>query len=212
MTDSIKFILNDSMREVSDLPPTMTVLQYLRTQAGLTGTKEGCAEGDCGACTAILGTLIDGRVEYKTINACIVFLPVLDGRHLITVENLKAKDGTLHPVQKAMVECHGSQCGFCTPGFVVSLAALHHNKKGATDEEIQDAIAGNLCRCTGYRPILDAARKADKVAKRSALSTDIKALGALQRKKMFSYEGGGKFFAPVNVQELADTLARNPGA
>jgi xanthine dehydrogenase small subunit len=213
MSDTIKFILNDGAREVSGLPPTMTVLQYLRTRENLTGTKEGCAEGDCGACTAILGTVINGKVEYKTINACIVFLPVLDGHHLVTVENLKAKDGTLHPVQKAMVECHGSQCGFCTPGFVMSLAALHHNKKGATDEEIQDAIAGNLCRCTGYRPILDAAHKADKVTKRSVLSSDIKKLDSMQRQKMFCYESGGsKFFAPRNVNELADVLTKNPGA
>ncbi len=176
MSDPIKFILNDEVREVADLPPTMTVLQYLRTQERLTGTKEGCAEGDCGACTVIMGTVIGGKVEYKTINACIVFLPVLDGRHVITVENLK-KDGAPHPVQKAMVECHGSQCGFCTPGFVMSLAALHHNTKGASDEEIQDAIAGNLCRCTGYGPIIDAARKADKAKKRAVLSSDIKMLG-----------------------------------
>ena len=213
MPDPIKFILNDEVREVADLPPTMTVLQYLRTQERLTGTKEGCAEGDCGACTVIMGTVIGGKVEYKTINACIVFLPVLDGRHVITVENLKAADGALHPVQKAMVECHGSQCGFCTPGFVMSLAALHHNKKGASDEEIQDAIAGNLCRCTGYRPILDAARKADKVKKRAVLSSDIKMIEGMQRKKMFSYEGGGgKYFAPVTAKELADALTAHPGA
>ncbi|HTK85696.1 MAG TPA: xanthine dehydrogenase small subunit [Patescibacteria group bacterium] len=212
MFDVIKFILNDEVREVSGLPPTMTVLQWLRTQAGLTGTKEGCAEGDCGACTTILGTLKDGKVEYKTINSCIVFLPVLDGHHLITVENLK-KNGTPHPVQKAMVDCHGSQCGFCTPGFVMSLAALHHNKQDATEEEIQDAIAGNLCRCTGYRPILDAARKADKVKKRAVLASDIRGLREMQRKSMFTYEGGGgKFFAPRGVQELADVLAKYPTA
>jgi xanthine dehydrogenase small subunit len=212
MFDVIKFILNDEVREVSGLSPTMTVLQWLRTQAGLTGTKEGCAEGDCGACTTILGTLKDGKVVYKTINSCIVFLPVLDGHHLITVENLK-KNGTPHPVQKAMVDCHGSQCGFCTPGFVMSLATLHHNKQGATEEEIQDAIAGNLCRCTGYRPILDAARKADKVKKRAVLASDIRGLQEMQRKSIFSYEGGGgKFFAPRGVQELADVLAKYPAA
>ncbi|MBU6475796.1 MAG: 2Fe-2S iron-sulfur cluster binding domain-containing protein, partial [Alphaproteobacteria bacterium] len=107
MSDTIKFMLNDQVREVAGLPPTMTILQYLRLQERLTGTKEGCAEGDCGACTVIVGKLDNGKVEYEAINACIVFLPALDGRHLITVENLG-----MNAVQKAMVSCHGSQCGF----------------------------------------------------------------------------------------------------
>jgi xanthine dehydrogenase small subunit len=207
MTDTIKFILNDTVREVSGLPPTTTILQYLRMQERLTGTKEGCAEGDCGACTVIVGELSGDKAAYQAVNACIVFLPTLDGRHIITVEHLK-----MNPVQKAMVSCHGSQCGFCTPGFVMSLSALLHNKAKASDENIQDAIAGNLCRCTGYRPILDAARAANKAEERH-LASDVKTLKTLQRQKMFAYEADGKkFFSPRTVKELADILALYPEA
>ena len=212
MADSIKFILNGSLREVSGLPPTMTLLQYLRTQAHLTGTKEGCAEGDCGACTVAVGRLKNGKVDYQSINACIAFLPTLDGREVVTVEHLKSKTGKLNPVQDAMVKCHGSQCGFCTPGFVMALSTLMNNKENANDEDIQDAIAGNLCRCTGYRPILDAARMANE-SKDRALPADAKTLEGLRRDKMFSYEAGGaKFFAPVTAQELAEVYAAHPRA
>lgn len=212
MTDTIKFILNDALREVSGLSPVMTVLQYLREKEHLKGTKEGCAEGDCGACTVLVGELMDGVVRYKSINACIAFLPTLDGKQVITVEHLKSPDGNLHPVQQAMVQCHGSQCGFCTPGFVMSLCALHNNKPGADDEAIHDAIAGNLCRCTGYRPILDAARMAEK-SKGGALGADAKKLKGLQRRKMFHYETDeGKFFAPVTLAELAEIVAAYPDA
>ncbi|MDE2337265.1 MAG: xanthine dehydrogenase small subunit [Alphaproteobacteria bacterium] len=207
MSDTIKFMLNDQVREVAGLPPTMTILQYLRLQERLTGTKEGCAEGDCGACTVIVGKLDNGKVEYEAINACIVFLPALDGRHLITVENLG-----MNAVQKAMVSCHGSQCGFCTPGFVMSLTACMNNHDSASDENIQDAISGNLCRCTGYRPILDAARMANKDKERH-LKTDVAALEKLQRGEMFSYEHGGqKFFSPRTPEELAETYAQYPDA
>jgi xanthine dehydrogenase small subunit len=207
MTDTIKFILNDTVREVSGLPPTTTILQYLRMQERLTGTKEGCAEGDCGACTVIVGELSGDKAAYQAVNACIVFLPTLDSRHIITVEHLK-----MNPVQKAMVSCHGSQCGFCTPGFVMSLSALLHNKSNASEENIQDAIAGNLCRCTGYRPILDAAHTANKAEERH-LAADVKTLKTLQRQKIFAYEAAGKkFFSPRTVKELADTLAQYPDA
>ncbi len=212
MTDTIKFILNDALREVSGLSPVTTVLQYLRESEHLKGTKEGCAEGDCGACTVLVGELMDGTVRYKAINACIAFLPTLDGKQVITVEHLKSPDGNLHPVQQAMVQCHGSQCGFCTPGFVMSLSALHDNKPGADDDAIHDAIAGNLCRCTGYRPILDAARMAGK-SKGGALDADAKKLKTLQRRTMFQYETGeGKFFAPVTLAELAEIVAAYPDA
>lgn len=201
-------MLNNELREVSGLPPATTVLQYLRMQERLTGTKEGCAEGDCGACTVIVGTLAENeKVEYQAINACIAFLPTLDGRHLITVEHLK-----MNPVQQAMVACHGSQCGFCTPGFVMSLCALMHNKSAPTDQNIQDSIAGNLCRCTGYRPILDAARDAAK-AREQYLASDIKTLKGLQRDRLFSYEApAGKFFSPRTAAELAEVLAEYPAA
>ena len=209
MNDTIKFILNGTIREVSGLSPVTTILQYLREKEHLKGTKEGCAEGDCGACTVLVGELTDGTVKYKAINACIAFLPILDGKQVITVENLKSSSGTLHPVQQAMVECHGSQCGFCTPGFVMSLCAL---KPDAGDEDIHDAIAGNLCRCTGYRPILDAARMAGK-SEYTGLESDAKKLKELQRRTMFHYETAeGKFFAPVTMAELANIVAAHPDA
>ena len=212
MTDSIKFILNGKLTEVAGLPTAMTLLQYLRTQKKLTGTKEGCAEGDCGACTVAVGRLQNGKVDYQSINACIAFLPTLDGREVVTVEHLKVKTGKMNPVQDAMVKCHGSQCGFCTPGFVMALSTLMNNTANATDDNIQDAIAGNLCRCTGYRPIVDAARVANKDKDR-ALPSDAKTLETLQRKKMLSYEAGGaKFFAPVTVEELAEVYGQHPDA
>ena len=209
MSDKIRFILNDAPHEISGIDPTVTVLQYLREHARLKGTKEGCAEGDCGACTVVLGEAVNGETRYKAVNACIMFIPVLDGKHLITVEHLRDKQsGALHPVQQAMVDCHSSQCGFCTPGFVMSLYALGHNKDNPDDTDIQNALAGNLCRCTGYRPILDAARNmgAFKI-------TDNKMLEDLQRKTGLAYEAGGiKFFAPRKEHEFSALLAEYPAA
>ena len=141
----VRFLLNGETVELSGVAPTATLLDWLRETRGLTGTKEGCNEGDCGACTVMVG----GRA----LNACILFLPQLDGQVVQTVEGACEPDGTLHPVQQAMVDHHGSQCGFCTPGFVMSMVAAHRD--GATDTE--DRLAGNLCRCTGYAPILRAA-------------------------------------------------------
>ena len=137
--------------------PRTTLLDWLRLQERSTGTKEGCAEGDCGACAVVVVRERDGRLVYEPVNSCITLLGQLDGAELITVEDL-ADDGVLHPVQEAMAREHGSQCGFCTPGIVMSLFAHYHECDGATSrDEINDALAGNLCRCTGYRPIVDAA-------------------------------------------------------
>ena len=122
--DHIRFMLDGEVRTVGGFDPTLTVLEYLRETAGRCGTKEGCAEGDCGACTVSLGELVDGRVRYRAVNACILFLGAIDGKELVTVESLTAVDALAHPVQQALVDCHGSQCGFCTPGFVMSLYAL----------------------------------------------------------------------------------------
>ncbi len=152
--------------------PTRTVLDWLREDARCTGTKEGCNEGDCGACTVVVAELapagaasddVVGGLRLRSANACIQFLPTLDGKALFTVEDLAAADGALHPVQQAMVDCHGSQCGFCTPGFVMSLWATyqHHTARGTrpTRQQLADELSGNLCRCTGYRPILDAGER-----------------------------------------------------
>ncbi|HZF37142.1 MAG TPA: 2Fe-2S iron-sulfur cluster-binding protein, partial [Candidatus Angelobacter sp.] len=157
MTDNIRFLLGHERRELRDVDPTMTVLNYLRLVERRCGTKEGCAEGDCGACTVVLGEPAGERIRYRAVNSCIQFLSTLDGKQLITVEQLKDDAGRLHPVQQAMVDAHGSQCGFCTPGFVMSLFALFHGQDRPERDDINDALAGNLCRCTGYGPIVTAA-------------------------------------------------------
>ncbi len=158
-SQTLRFVLNGRVECLDQPPPTLTVLDYLREVAGLKGTKEGCAEGDCGACTVVLGELAkDGRrIAYRAVNSCIRFLPTLDGKELVTVEDLRQPSGAAHPVQQSMIDNHASQCGFCTPGFVMSLFALYLNEGGAERERILDALSGNLCRCTGYRPIIDAA-------------------------------------------------------
>lgn len=149
--------------QVSDQNPTRSVLSFLRENQGLVGTKEGCAEGDCGACTVVIGELVDDELQMRTINACILFLPTLHGKALFTVEYLRQHNGDLHPVQQAMVDCHGSQCGFCTPGFVMSLWDKYNEYEGCESrpdrQELADHLSGNLCRCTGYRPILEAGWK-----------------------------------------------------
>ena len=151
---AISFLLNGTPVTLTDPPPTRTLLDWLREERGLKGTKEGCNEGDCGACTVMVS---DGHGR-RALNACILFLPQLDGKAVHTVEGLRAPDGALHPVQQAMVDHHGSQCGFCTPGFVMSMAAGQIN--GVTDHDTN--LAGNLCRCTGYAPIVRAAEAASQ--------------------------------------------------
>ena len=151
----VPFVL-DGREVAAECEPTTTLLQYLRETLGRTGTKEGCAEGDCGACTVVIGEPGPGRMDYRAVNACIRFLPTVAGKEVITVESLRQPDGSLHPVQQAMVEAHASQCGFCTPGFVMSLFALYLNERKPDRGQVLDALAGNLCRCTGYRPIVDA--------------------------------------------------------
>ena len=149
----ITFLLNGEVVSLSNVSPTTTLLDWLREERGLTGTKEGCNEGDCGACSV----MITDENGSRALNGCILFLPQVNGKAVTTVEGMASADGTLHPVQETMIEHHGSQCGFCTPGFVVSMATAHLN--GATDHDVQ--LAGNLCRCTGYAPIIRAAKAAE---------------------------------------------------
>ena len=175
MANTLRFLLNGKRVELTDVNPHLSLLDFVREHRHLTGTKEGCAEGDCGACTVVIGDLMhDGagrdRVALSPINACIRLLPTLDGKAVFTVESLKAASGALHPTQQAMVDCHGSQCGFCTPGFVMSLFALFKNEASPNRAQTCAAIAGNLCRCTGYRPILDAAQVMYQAAPKAALS------------------------------------------
>ena len=160
----IQFLLNNEMIELKSFAPSLSVLDWLRTNKGKVGSKEGCASGDCGACTVVVGNLVDGKWHYKSVNACLTLLGNLHGKHIITVEALTTKMNPdvedLHPVQKAMVECHGSQCGFCTPGFIMSLFMLYLNYTTYPGKEIVvQALGGNLCRCTGYQPIFKAAEK-----------------------------------------------------
>jgi xanthine dehydrogenase small subunit len=220
MRDHIRFLLGDEPIELRDIDPTMTVLDWLRLERGRTGTKEGCAEGDCGACTVVVVKAEDGILTWRAVNGCILFLPMLDGCQLFTVEDLKAPDGRLHLVQKAMVDCHGSQCGFCTPGFVMSLFALFYNGLEPTDQYIDDALAGNLCRCTGYAPIAAAARQiyeeenilaedwvavndADTVARLDALADG---------ETVCVGPEGREFYAPADIDGLAEVLADKPEA
>ena len=162
MTEPIRFYHRNAIREIKDAPVTRTVLQYLREDAHCTGTKEGCAEGDCGACTVLVGRLHQGALVYEPINACIRFLAACHGCHIVTVEHLKGPDGGLHPVQRAMVDHHASQCGFCTPGFVMALYGLWMENPAPDVVQVETALQGNLCRCTGYEPIVRAALAAGR--------------------------------------------------
>jgi xanthine dehydrogenase small subunit len=157
MSNAIRFTLNGALREVTGVSPSTTVLDWLRAQR-LTGTKEGCAEGDCGACTVVLDRGSNATSRYQAINSCLMLLPQLDGLDVLTVEGI-SQGGELHPVQKLLVETDGTQCGFCTPGFVMAMYAFAQSTEPRNDAHIHEALAGNLCRCTGYRAIVDACKK-----------------------------------------------------
>jgi xanthine dehydrogenase small subunit len=214
MANNPRFLLDGKLIELDRVEPTRTVLQYLREDLLRMGCKEGCAEGDCGACTVVIADLTDDALEYHAINACIQFLPTLDGKALFTVESLKADDGSLHPVQQSMVDYHGSQCGFCTPGFVMSMFALYKNNPAPTRAEIDDALSGNLCRCTGYRPIIDACiHMYDYPAPPDNEAQLIEQLRALQHQQGVSLElEQARYYAPATVDELASLYQQNPQA
>jgi xanthine dehydrogenase small subunit len=216
MSEPIRFLFRGEVRELREAPPTQTILQHLREDVRCTGTKEGCAEGDCGACTVVVGSLEDGEVTLKAVNACIQFTPTLDGKALFTVEDLAQADGALHPVQQALVECHGSQCGFCTPGFAMSLWGMYLKQEGRAPArcDIDDALSGNLCRCTGYRPIIDAARRMVELPPvafdRAALAERLR---GLQRSIGFNYTAAGqRFHVPRTLDELVALRAAHPTA
>lgn len=212
----IQFLLNRELRTEHALDPNVTVLNYLREHVGKTGTKEGCASGDCGACTVVVGELDGERVRYRTLNSCLTFVSSLHGKQLITVEDLKHQ-GKLHSVQQAMVDCHGSQCGFCTPGFIMSLFALQKNSTGFDKGATLEALAGNLCRCTGYRPIIDAAEQAccqkqpDQFdAFEADTVTRLKAIAPRETAELNS--GDKRCLVPLTVADLADLYTANPEA
>ncbi|MFZ6871433.1 xanthine dehydrogenase small subunit [Undibacterium sp. Di27W] len=218
MSDPIRFYYQGQIQQVSNAAPTRTLLQHLREDLHCTGTKEGCAEGDCGACTVVVGEMKHGQLELQSVNSCIQFLPTLDGKAVFTVEDLQQKNGDLHPVQQALVECHGSQCGFCTPGFAMSLWSLYLKKEGDSvppcRKEIDETLSGNLCRCTGYRPIIDAAKRMGELpAAEFDRAAVIHGLQGLQRGEMFSYTADDQtFYAPRTLQQLAEVREANPKA
>jgi len=212
--NSIRFLLDGKRVEIDHVEPTRSVLQYLREDLRRVGSKEGCAEGDCGACTVVLAELQGEQIRYRAVNACIQFLPTLDGKALFTVESLHGADGRLHPVQQSMVDYHGSQCGFCTPGFVMSMYALYQRQPRPTRAQIDDALSGNLCRCTGYRPIIDACLHMHEYPAPDADEQQLrKQLQALQRESGLEIEHrGARYFAPATVDELAECYLQNPDA
>ncbi len=217
MRNDIRFLRGGREVRLGNFNPMLTLLDYLRLEERALGTKEGCAEGDCGACTVVLRKRVDGQIVYQPVNACILLAGQADGADVIAVDDLA--DGALHPVQQAMVEQHGSQCGFCTPGFVMALFALHHARHpGALARaEVNDFIAGNLCRCTGYRPIVDAALAACAGVPQDRFAGEegdvARKLSTLDDGEDVLVESGARFFAaPASVPALAELYLNHPDA
>jgi len=219
MRGEIRFLLNDRRVALNNIRPDQTLLDYLRLERRLTGTKEGCAEGDCGACTVLVGRLAGESIVYETVNTCIRFMGSLDACHVVTIEHLKRPDGSLHPVQRAMVEFHGSQCGFCTPGFVMALYGLWMQQPKPSVQAIEKAIQGNLCRCTGYEPIVRAAQAISNygdpagdllTVERADVIAELKAMKDGRRVEIGS--GKERLIVPANADDLAAVLEAEPKA
>ncbi len=219
--DEIRFLLNDREERLKDVRSSDTLLDHLRLIRRLRGTKEGCAEGDCGACTVLVGrrTGADGLV-YEPVNACIRLMGSLDLTHVVTIEHV-ARDGILHPIQAAMVDLHGSQCGFCTPGFVMSLYALWMRNPSPSEGAVEEALQGNLCRCTGYRPIIDAAKAVSAspaadplLTERTRIRAALDALddGARVDIRTTTETGEDRVIVPPTADDLAAVLTETPKA
>ena len=216
--NAVRFVRRGRIVERRDFAPTETLLDHLRLRERACGTKEGCAEGDCGACTVAVGRPDgDGGVTYRPVNSCIAFLGMIDGTEIVTVEDLGSSGGELHPVQRAMVDLHASQCGFCTPGFVMSLFTLYHAGLRPDRAVVNDWLAGNLCRCTGYRPIADAAlasctgEAGDAFARRAG-ETAVLLAGLSDDADLFAGSDATFFAAPATEDTLAALCAHHPDA
>jgi xanthine dehydrogenase small subunit len=210
---ALQFYRRGAIVQIDQFAPDTMLLEYLRLTEKSKGTKEGCNEGDCGACTVVLGTPENGGMCYQAVNACILMLGQIHGKELITVDDL-AQGGDLHPVQKAMVDAHASQCGFCTPGFVMSLFSLAHEDRDVSRNDVVEQIAGNLCRCTGYRPIIEAGlracQKVDDHWSRSQSQT-AEILSRIED-DLFVGDASSFFAAPASAEKLASLCAENPNA
>ena len=214
MRSHVRFIRRARTVELSAAEARMTLLDWLRLRDAAVGTKEGCAEGDCGACTVILARVRNGLIVHEPVNACILLAGQADGAEVLTVEDLTPDGAQLHPVQDAMLKLHGSQCGFCTPGIVMSLAAMHREApRPVSRQAVCDQLAGNLCRCTGYRPIVEAALQACAAPKPEIPAARVAALTTLEDgTAIFAGDDAAFFAAPRTETELADLLARHPDA
>jgi xanthine dehydrogenase small subunit len=219
VANALKFLLNGEEVTLTDVPPDLTLLDWLRLERRLRGSKEGCAEGDCGACTVLVGRLMDDEVIYDSVTACIRFVGSLHGTHVVTIEHLRGENGALHPIQQAMVDHHGSQCGFCTPGFVMSLYGLWMRNPDPSRAAIEKALQGNLCRCTGYAPIIRAGEKMGTYgrpqgdplwAERIAVKSRLKAMQDGRRVEIG--EGSNRVIIPASLDDFAAVYEAYPEA
>lgn len=222
----ISFVLDGKITRIDfsaqNISPTLTLLQYLRSLPHHKGTKEGCAEGDCGACTVVLGTLENGQLTYKAVASCLIFLPMVHGKQVITIENLEQKISNkvvLHPIQQALIEENGTQCGFCTPGIAMSLWALLKNKNNPKESSIKDALSGNLCRCTGYKSIVKAARQASAAKNKDHFDKNESKIVALLQKISDDYKDlihlsvpGQTYYKPLTLKAALTLKAKHPEA
>lgn len=215
----IRFWLNDDFICLDECGPCETLLDFLRLKRRLTGTKEGCAEGDCGACTILVGRIFRDSLVYESVNACIRFLPSLDGCHIVTIEGLRGEAGGLHPVQQAMIDHHGSQCGFCTPGIVMSLYALWMEVAHPSRAQIETALQGNLCRCTGYAPIIKAAQAINTYGspardwlEREHRINEERLTALKDGARVETEQNGAIAFLPANLKDFSIIRSAHPNA